>query len=1344
MNEIALSDAATSSQEGPGNYLPKTPKESHDNERHKICDEGEEKLNDFVDLAKQVETESIERWQQEIVISSDDDIQELRGSGIYEKQQTDRQVKRRCQVTEGINSRDDLDCDDLKPLPKYQELLLPSWIPKDLYSDLLSLHNFFCCFSSLLPENTGKPLFTLGELASAVVSSSVENTRLVDIFKVLLRARADVVKSEDGDEANLYKYEEIGYEANGDLEHHVHGKRIRDANKKHARVRRCHGVNVSDLEVNDMTISEVLRLTLETSGYYPVGGRRMERLEFRGGIRCYEDDGYLFALNNPKTMEKLKEKSLLQITPKERMNILNALVQQLLSYKKYREYMHDRMTHIEELRKHLRKLHHLAEMQEKQVQHSLQMKKAEGKPMESKSVSNIKNWLYRTKDSVKENDPPPNAIDNSPTKMLDESTKLADTEKTTVSKELQNLQGYLQQVTEQQNVGDKRKILESIPYTELKSAQISEFRELQKQIYEEELNEVQTELYSEQAAMGMCFLGRDRAFRSYFFLHTFGLLLIENPDQCTVGYCDQVSPIVISQPTNVVVKIKKLSSPCESKNVLDYENERIRRYCCTGSPDTCPVHKTKSDSHRFFYYVERDGVENLLNALNPRGCREIDLIESLTLLKDKYARKINENAEKADAIDFLSVCFEVSPEFAEEIESVDDFMESNFIKEILQQEETIFKKRFGDVSISLSCSREIWRNSLQEQKSTSTLCKDKYLPIHQNKSANDYVLYMAEELESEELTSVEKLGIALLQLVHGMRFETEILGYPFENPGRKKGEYIAWQQDLAACQSHSALHLFLATFLKSINWDYVVPVPDSKNRQPKQHLFTGMTLRSRRPITSGTYKEYLTSDEEDVDSKNNQKTQKSRSPSHLDFLTDEASDSEENGSISARRVENKKLRENNQPAKEFLASDSDSTDSWHSKRKQHKYTQMSLRNKNPIKKLSSPCESKNVLDYENERIRRYCCTGNPDTCPVHKTKSDSHRFFYYVERDGVENLLNALNPRGCREIDLIESLTLLKDKYARKINENAEKADAIDFLSVCFEVSPEFAEEIESVDNFMESNFIKEILQQEETIFKKRFGDVSISLSCSREIWRKSLQEQKSTSTLCKDKYLPIHQNKSANDYVLYTAEELKSEELTSVEKLGIALLQLVHGMRFETEILGYPFENPGRKKGEYIAWQQDLAACQSHSALHLFLATFLKAVNWDYVVRVPDSEKRQPKQHLFTGMTLRSRRPITSGTYKEYLTSDEEDVDSKNNKKTQKSRSPSHLDFLTDEASDSEENGSISARSVENKKLRENNQPAKEFLASDSDSTDSWHSKRKQHKYTQMSLRNKNPVKYK
>lgn len=134
----------------------------------------------------------------------------------------------------------------------------------------------------------------------------------------------------------------------------------------------------------------------------------------------------------------------------------------------------------------------------------------------------------------------------------------------------------------------------------------------------------------------------------------------------------------------------------------------------------------------------------------------------------------------------------------------------------------------------------------------------------------------------------------------------------------EKGEYIAWQQDLAACQSHSALHLFLATFLKSVNWDYVVPVPDSKNRQPKQHLFTGMTLRSRRPITSGTYKEYLTSDEEDVDSKNNQKTQKSRSPSHLDFLTDEASDSEENGSISARRVENKKLRENNQPAKGIL------------------------------------------------------------------------------------------------------------------------------------------------------------------------------------------------------------------------------------------------------------------------------------------------------------------------------------------------------------------------------------------------------------------------------------------
>ncbi|KAI1711925.1 bromodomain-containing protein [Ditylenchus destructor] len=733
--QIGIPDSSISCSKTPTSaQRPSTSKRPDKAElKRRQIREQQEKLKELFDAAKRYGMDNIEKWQQQDHLLSEEDIQQLRddvkeakqNAKAYEKQQAkERRRREKEEMLERCKPRDDLYCDDLKPLPKYQELLLPSWIPKDLYSDLLSLHNFFCCFSSLLPENTGKPLFTLGELASAVVSSSVENTRLVDIFKVLLRARADVVKSEDGDEADVENNEEIGNEWNCDLDHKIHGERIKDINKRHERVRHSHGLNVRELKINLMTLTEVIRLTLETSGYYPMGSNRVERLQFRGGIRCYEDDGYIFALNNPATMEKLKKKSVFQLSASERLAILTALVQQLLSYKKYREHMDDHIAHIWELRKDLRQLHQWDEQQEKEARSALQIKetevKAKSKSLEPSEKDTVGNGAIRQSNGREES--------------VEKEKKVAP------SKVLQNLRQYLRQLNEGKHkrylsMMDKHRILDSVPYNEMELSEISEFRELQKQMYQEDVNDLLTKIYSEQAVTGMCFLGRDRGFRSYFFMHKFGILLIENPDYASVGLCEQATPIIdaqlslngVSEPTKSpsIRNENGLASNEQTENTQKFncDDERIRRYCCTGNRDNCPLHKDQKDPHRFYYYVEKDGVENLLNALNPRGYREIELADSISLLKDK-------------------------------------------------------------------------------------------------------------------------LGISFLQVVHGMLFEPGILGYPFINPEKKKGfaEYIAWQEDLVECESHSALHLFLVTFDKAISWNYIKPVKKVVRPTKKPKLFNPATL----------------------------------------------------------------------------------------------------------------------------------------------------------------------------------------------------------------------------------------------------------------------------------------------------------------------------------------------------------------------------------------------------------------------------------------------------------------------------------------------------------------------
>lgn len=71
--------------------------------------------------------------------------------------------------------------------------------------------------------------------------------------------------------ADIDNPEEVGWnDPNCELDHPVHGSRIRDINKLHETLRCAFGRSVRHLPVDRETVTEVLRLTLETSGYYLV------------------------------------------------------------------------------------------------------------------------------------------------------------------------------------------------------------------------------------------------------------------------------------------------------------------------------------------------------------------------------------------------------------------------------------------------------------------------------------------------------------------------------------------------------------------------------------------------------------------------------------------------------------------------------------------------------------------------------------------------------------------------------------------------------------------------------------------------------------------------------------------------------------------------------------------------------------------------------------------------------------------------------------------------------------------------------------------------------------------
>ncbi|VDK73346.1 unnamed protein product [Gongylonema pulchrum] len=67
------------------------------------------------------------------------------------------------------------------------------------------------------------------------------------------------------------------------------------------------GLSTRHLPIDLMTLTEVLRLSLATSGYYTGIATNRFRLYSRGGVRFHEDDGFLFVRNNPQTMKVLEQ-----------------------------------------------------------------------------------------------------------------------------------------------------------------------------------------------------------------------------------------------------------------------------------------------------------------------------------------------------------------------------------------------------------------------------------------------------------------------------------------------------------------------------------------------------------------------------------------------------------------------------------------------------------------------------------------------------------------------------------------------------------------------------------------------------------------------------------------------------------------------------------------------------------------------------------------------------------------------------------------------------------------------------------------------------------------------------
>ncbi|PAV74426.1 hypothetical protein WR25_02425 isoform E [Diploscapter pachys] len=495
-------DSSINSESSP-EKSPKKGKPISEKKQQKINAQREELASTF-EKARKFGVD-ISKYESALKVLSSEEIAKLKDEikfardAYNEKVKEERKQKIK-QRYEYNKKREDLEVDDLKPLPEYSPVPLPSWVTDDDFGDFLSILQFFNTFAELLPlkEVRGKSKVYLSDIINAIRCNDPQKSAYADMMKVLLTVRTDIGDEEDGDEADVTSREEIQLMniQQCDPSHPRYGQKIKEITEVHEDIRKIHGMSVRHLPVDWMTLTEAIRLILLTSGYYTGVSTHRHRIFGRGYYKGFEDAGFVFRHKYPETMERLKTMSVFDLEPKERLELMKVAIDQLLSFaKEAKEARLIREHESEEAAKEGRK----------------------PDPLEvSKEMSKFKTQMRNYRESARS------------------------------GKE-----------------DFEEKLMGEVAFKELEMEEICTARELQRQKVKQIEKEQLEVIYELSAVSGLYHLGRDRAYRNYFACYTLPGILVENPIEFDyIGECIEKTPFADWSAYNSLDEARNAAMAC--------------------------------------------------------------------------------------------------------------------------------------------------------------------------------------------------------------------------------------------------------------------------------------------------------------------------------------------------------------------------------------------------------------------------------------------------------------------------------------------------------------------------------------------------------------------------------------------------------------------------------------------------------------------------------------------------------------------------------------------------------------------------------------------------------------
>ncbi|XP_022332598.2 bromodomain adjacent to zinc finger domain protein 1A-like [Crassostrea virginica] len=473
-----------------------------------------------------------------------EEIQKRREEKALEKAKLMEERRIQAEIyKEWSRQRDDLECDDLKPLPELNEI--QTRLPGECFGDAVMVLEFINCFTSLFDLKEYFPKgFSYGTLEKALLETD-HNGLLTDILLMMMSAIFTLQEEEEAEEEELSK-EDKANQVTGmeEMDETMDMENMMDTATVCAQIPQLtHGTTLRNLPLDSFTLSEIVRLHILAAGAKVSDKNVKYRYQQRGGYTSLDDPGLQFRKQEPTLMKLLATESLFDLQPSDKLKILNLLVQQFLTYAATRDTIEDNYDRLRQLKYDLRHLQWAEQRREKEEQAMRYKKKIEEKHRErEKAEQKRQKRLKELEEKMKREEAGETVEDDM--KLAEEEDDEDDEDDDFMTEEEKEAQ---RQKEEEEDANKK-----------------AEFGLQERQMIDK--------LLDLQHSCSLMPVGRDRMFRRYWVFQSLSGVFVEDQEEFVDERGWEIAPQKITLP-NAKPENMKSEKTEEHSNGSDKENE---------------------------------------------------------------------------------------------------------------------------------------------------------------------------------------------------------------------------------------------------------------------------------------------------------------------------------------------------------------------------------------------------------------------------------------------------------------------------------------------------------------------------------------------------------------------------------------------------------------------------------------------------------------------------------------------------------------------------------------------------------------------------------------------------